>query len=115
MIKSEPIRASSTQFADVSDFEDVAPRNADDQACLDEIRAVLEKHGRLDRFGVCLLHKHFDLKEGEILKETCDPVARTLTIRPVDKKSVDRDRVIPTAWALRSDTELFVCMATGVC
>jgi hypothetical protein len=115
MIKQEPIRASSIQFADVSDFHDVAPRNADDQACLDEVRAVLEKHGRLDRFGVCLLHKHFDLREGEILKEVCDPEARTLTIRPVSKKSVDRERVIPTAWDLRSDTEMIVCLGTGVC
>ncbi|MGW3071326.1 hypothetical protein [Kitasatospora sp. NPDC001132] len=45
---------------------------------------VLEKHGNLDRFGLCLLHEHFPVASDEVLVETHDLAARTLQIR-VDK------------------------------
>ncbi|MDT0449491.1 hypothetical protein RM609_10460 [Streptomyces sp. DSM 40473] len=38
--------------------------------------AVLEKHGNLDRFGLCLLHDHFPVASDEVLVETHDADAR---------------------------------------
>ncbi|MFF7978342.1 hypothetical protein ACFZDK_04305 [Streptomyces sp. NPDC007901] len=45
-----------------------------------DLVGVLAKHGNLDRFGLCLLHDHFPLAEDEVLVETNDPRARTLSI-----------------------------------
>jgi hypothetical protein len=44
-----------------------------DMACLADLRAVLQRHGKLNRFAVHLAHKHFDLAPGE------EPMARPTT------------------------------------
>jgi hypothetical protein len=67
------------------DIMDVEPLGAADHACLQEIKDVLLRHGRLNRFGVTLLHEHFAISHDEILVEECDPANRTLTIRPEKK------------------------------
>lgn len=79
-------------------IDDVAPFSEADQTCLDEIRAVLDRHGKIDRFGVCLLHKHFPIEDGEILVETCDEEERTLTLRPVNKDCLPAHSVVETVW-----------------
>ena len=48
-----------------------------DASCMADIRAVLERHGKLDRFALHLIHRHFDLAPGEVLIERPDPDART--------------------------------------
>lgn len=39
--------------------------NSEGAACLAELREVLGKHDRLNRFGITLIHKHFELSEDE--------------------------------------------------
>lgn len=72
---------------------------ADDMACFSDIRAVLQKHGKLERFGVTLLHKHFEMKEGEVLLESSDQQNRTMILEP---KIIDTDDMaaIDTQWYL---------------
>ena len=36
-----------------------------DAVCFKDIREVLIKHNALDRFGMCLIHKHFEMSEDE--------------------------------------------------
>ena len=79
-------------------FEDCRPLDDDDQEVLDDIRRVLERHGCLDRFGVTLLHRHFDLGPDELLVETVDETERTLTIRP---QVFDAGREVGTATSWR--------------
>lgn len=85
------------------DISDVEPFSEKDRECFAEIKRVLEKHGCVHRFGVCLLHQHFDLAEDEILTESWDPATRTLTSRPVKRKEVGTSIPIQTSWRL--DTE----------
>ncbi|MFF8591039.1 hypothetical protein ACF061_06290 [Streptomyces sp. NPDC015220] len=59
-------------------FEDAEGLGPQDAEFVGDLVAVLEKHGNLDRFGLCLLHDHFPLADDEILVETNDPRARTL-------------------------------------
>ena len=73
-----------------------------DQALFDEIKLVLAKHGALHRFGVTLLHKHFDVYEGERMVESCDAETRTLTIRPVTVPLGPDESYVETNW--RFDT-----------
>jgi hypothetical protein len=81
------------------DLTEIEPLGAADDVCLEEVRAVLKRHGALDRFGITLLHDHFDVAEEELLVETCDPASRTLTIAPMTIAATDEgDRLIETNW-----------------
>ena len=88
----------SAKTSPLPNIDAVPPFSADDQACFDEIRAVLAKHGKLTRFGVALLHDHFHVAEDEVLLETCDAKSRTLTVRPA--KISSGDAFVETIWSL---------------
>lgn len=49
------IRVSPVQLPALEDMSGIAPLNDSDADCLVAVRAVLEMHGKLDRFGVALL------------------------------------------------------------
>ncbi|MFI1766487.1 hypothetical protein ACH41H_31140 [Streptomyces sp. NPDC020800] len=59
-------------------FEEAEGLGPQDAEFVEDLVAVLAKHGNLNRFGLCLLHDHFPLRAGEVLVETNDPEARTL-------------------------------------
>ena len=87
------------------DIDDTEPfDSAKDQPLFDEIKLVLAKHGALHRFGVTLLHKHFDVYEGEKMVERCDAEARTLTIRPVNEQLRDNEAYVETNWRFDTDS-----------
>ncbi len=92
------LEVAPTQWGSLKDIEDVEPINDSDLECLAEVRDVLAKHGKRERFGVALLHKHFDMEEGEVLVEETDKDARELTIRPM--KQDEAGNTVPTIWKL---------------
>jgi hypothetical protein len=51
------------------DVTEVDPVDATDMAILAEIQDVLKRHNALGRFGVNLLHQHFDMADDEIMVE----------------------------------------------
>jgi hypothetical protein len=85
-----------THGAILKDLHEVEPINEGDNALLDEIREALERHGKVGRFGISLLHKHFDVAPGEVLLEENDPHARVLTIKPV--KAEEAGDTSATTW-----------------
>lgn len=101
-------------FMDLSDISEVEPITDGDKTCLEALREVLKQHGKLDRFGITLLHSHFPVYEGEILLETCDPEARTLSIRPVKDSDAELVQSIPTTWRLTDGEEMLRCERTCV-
>lgn len=81
------------------DIDSIRPLDETDQAVLDDLRTVLERHGALERFGVTLLHSHFDVRRDELLVERVDPEARTLTTRP--ERATDSSGTLwPTSFRL---------------
>jgi hypothetical protein len=80
----------------------VEPLSSTDQECFKEIRDVLAKHGKLERFGLTLLHKHFELEGDEMLVENVDEVLRVQTIAPMKKADVEKmgGTVLETMWSL---------------
>ncbi len=82
------------------DIDVVAQLDDDDHQILAEIRAVLARHDALERFGVTLLHSHFDLDPGEILVEEVDRNSRTLTTRPRHRSEIRGDKLVPTVFRL---------------
>ena len=83
---------------DLPDVNVVGALDDTDMACLEEVRAVLEKHGRAERFGIALLHRHFELAPDEVLVEECDVATRTLTTRPAKLAELDFDDLLTTIW-----------------
>lgn len=95
------------------DIAKVEPLDATDITILTEIQDVLRRHNALTRFGVNLLHKHFDMADDEIMVEYTDEAARTQTIR-VEKKSkslADNEGIIYTQWAFDEASGLVVTTA----
>jgi hypothetical protein len=60
---------------------------------------VLEQHGALQRFGLTLLHQHFDMGDDEILVESIDVTNRVLTLRP-RPTGATRGVAVETSWRL---------------
>ncbi|MFI9722149.1 hypothetical protein ACIHFE_21210 [Streptomyces sp. NPDC052396] len=77
-------------------FEDAEGLGPQDGPFVRDLVAVLEKHGNLDRFGLCLLHDHFPVASDEVLVETHDIEARTLRIQ-VEKAATTR-HTRPSQW-----------------
>ncbi len=83
------------------DIKDLKPFSEKDMACLDEIREILHKHDAIGRFGVNLLHSHFDISDDEALVEDTDVENRRQTISVIKKKEIPATAIY-TNW--RFDT-----------
>ncbi|MEV4743295.1 hypothetical protein [Streptomyces sp. NPDC049555] len=77
-------------------FEEAEGLGPQDSPFVRDLVAVLEKHGNLDRFGLCLLHDHFPVADDEVLVETHDVAARTLSIQV--EKAATTDHTRPSQW-----------------
>lgn len=91
------------QWASTKDIEEVEPVSDKDAEIFRELREVLVKHNAVDRFGVTLIHKHFDLAENEQLVEFTDLEKRWLMIKPVsDSEALN---TIETSWRFSTEPE----------
>ena len=85
-------------------LDDVDDLDESDLACFREIAAVLQRHGKLDRFDLALRHGHFDVADDELLIETNDPITRTLSIEPYRSDALPADsKIRETVWSLDVD------------
>lgn len=109
---STPIM-SAEEYNSLPHFDNVVARNTEDDECLREIRDVLKRHGRLNRFGVMLLHKHFDLAPGEMLVEYTNEKDRSQSVEVVSEKEMPPCGV-ETAWVLSEGQAMMKCYP-GVC
>jgi len=91
------------------DIRDVEPLNEKDLPIMDEIYHVLRKHDALQRFGVTLLHEHFEIDDDEVLIEMTDRNTRTQTIQPVNKNHPDLIGSIETSWRLDTGIPIMGC------
>lgn len=90
--------SSVTSLPLLPDIDELRPFGPEDQACFDELRAVLERHGALGRFGLTLLHRHFDVADDEVMVEFIDADTRTQIFRPRPIAEVGGG--IETSWRL---------------
>lgn len=95
------------QWAGVPDIAEVGKLNDADRACFRELRDVLAKYNALERFGINLIHKHFDIAEDECLVETIDHEQRTLIVRPVKKHEIGN--AVETQWRLADGSAYLIC------
>src|ERR1700709_106299 len=91
------------------DIHDAELRDPGEAACFAELQGVLRKFGLEKKYGVTLLHKHFDLAADEILVEHTDIENRTLVSRPEKVASIPDQNLIEVTWSLDSDEVMGVC------
>jgi hypothetical protein len=108
MNATQHITVSPMQWSTLPDMDRMDhDLNASDADCLADIRNVLARHGKLERFGITLMHKHFEIGDDECLVETIDVHTRTLTVRPYPKS--DLAQAVQTQWGLASHDPLQWC------
>jgi hypothetical protein len=86
-----PLTLEAMQWARLDYIDNVRPIDDTDAPCLEEIRQVLERHGALSRFGVALLHSHFEVAADEMMLETTDTVKRVHLVQPVKRADVEAE------------------------
>jgi hypothetical protein len=84
------------QWGELPELHEAMPLDLSDLACLADLKTVLARHGKLDRFAVQLAHRHFGVGEGEILVEQPDPQSRTQLVSVA--RHGDHPSSIPTTW-----------------
>ena|ERR1039458_9016031 len=98
------------QWAKVANLHDTPPLSEEDVECMRDIRAVLMKHDKLNRFALHLIHKHFDLDSDEVLVEYNEASSREQFFR-VEKRSSDiMKHSIPTTWTLENIEPMARCV-----
>ena len=85
------------------DVDEVEPFCQKDEIIFKEIREILERHSALNRFGINLLHRHFDLQEDECILETTDAESRRQIIEVTNAAVLQNGRVIETQWAFNDN------------
>ncbi len=114
----DAIAFETTKWSQINEAETVDGLSAADSDCLREVRDVLKKFGALDRFGINLLHRHFDIQDDEILLETTDMATRTQTVRPV-KMSYSEQELKVTAFRFVDGDQIgkptLYCRGGGAC
>jgi len=101
---------SPMQWATIADLHDTPPLNDEDLACMRDIRDVLIRHGKLNRFALHLIHKHFDLADDEILVEYSEASAREQYFRVEKRTATIVESSIPTTWTLEHMSPLAHCV-----
>jgi hypothetical protein len=105
----------TVQWSSLPDIDDVEPVGEGDRQVLEEIREVLVRHGRTGRFGVCLLHKHFEIAADEIAVEYTDIQARTSTVVVKPNDTASEGRHIETVWRFKNDGPVAVTVCEQKC
>jgi hypothetical protein len=98
------------QWMHIKDLHECSPMAEDDFECMKDVRAALAKHGKLDRFALHLIHKHFDVADDEILVEYSDPQTREQFFRVEKADSPDAKQSIPTTWTLEQMEPMARCV-----
>jgi hypothetical protein len=100
----------SAALASLRHISEVEALSSEDEPLIADLIAVLQRHNALDRFGITLLHKHFEMEPDECLLETTDLSTRVQTIRPISKAEVAGIDAIETAWRLDTHGPLMSCI-----
>ena len=107
------IEISVMQWGRLPDLRDVAPLADADLDCMQEVRDVLARHGCLGRFALHLVHRHFEIADGEVLVEYGNPTTRELQLRVEPRRSAALLDAVPTTWTLDAGGPQVVCLCAS--
>ena len=85
---------NANPYATLQDISEVQPYDAQKDAKLFKaLHEVLREYDAVDRFGLTLLHDHFEVGANEWMVETHDEQNRTLTIKPYRNEELQEAKV----------------------
>jgi hypothetical protein len=90
-------------------IKEVIQLNEMDLPVMREIHDVLEKHGALKRFGVTLLHEHFDMSDDEVMMEVTNITTREQKLYVVKRSEADKSNSIEASWRLDTGLPVSNC------
>lgn len=102
-IQIQPMQWGPIPYMGGPELEPFSPADAE---CFRDIRDVLVRHGALKRFGMFLIHKHFEVAEDEELMECTEHADRRLIITANKKADIDPDITVPTNWIFTETEEI---------
>jgi hypothetical protein len=79
------------------DATDVGVLREDDRACLEELGQYLASTDAWQRFGIWLLHKHFEPEPGEVFVEHTMRTPRKTETTPIDRSAFAEEGLSTTA------------------
>jgi hypothetical protein len=94
------VAIEAMQWKPIIDISETEGFTASDAACFAEVRDVLSRYGLLDKYGMSLIHRHFDIEDDECLVEKVDADARTLSVQPMKKADLKPGSTTVTMWRL---------------
>ncbi|MFC4274568.1 hypothetical protein [Achromobacter aloeverae] len=98
------------QWARIQDLHDCEPVSEADLVCMRDVRAALARHGKLDRFALHLVHKHFDMGADEVLVEYSDAGTREQYFKVERADSETAREAQPTTWMLDKLEPIAICV-----
>jgi len=69
-----------------------------DKPLFRDIRDSLLAYDALDKFGLFLVHKHFEIAEDEEMVEFVDFEKATIVVRPAHRSGLEMSEMVPTNW-----------------
>ena len=90
-------------------IKEVTPLNERDMPVMKEIHDVLKKHNALQRFGVTLLHEHFDMSEDEVMMEVTNIATREQKLYVAKRTDPDVMNSIEASWRLDTGLPVSAC------
>jgi hypothetical protein len=106
---TQPLGALVDEMPPLPHINDVHPRSDRDDALFGELREVLARHGALSRFGITLLHHHFDVSVDEVMLEVVDEKARIESASPVTRTDASLASSVETSWRLDAPSGMRFC------
>ena len=101
---------NSENLVPMPDISEVTPLGEADAPMMQELYEVLRRHQALSRFGVTLLHQHFEVSEDEILVEDTDISNRVQQITPMPQAALTETSYVQTSWRLDSGQPVMICV-----
>lgn len=98
------------QWARIQDLHECEPLGESDIDCMKDVRMVLAKHGKLGRFALHLIHKHFEIADREILVEYSDAARREQFFKVENVDAEAAKHAIPTTWTLERVEPMARCV-----
>lgn len=107
---TEAIAIRPMQWGKIADLHDTPPLDDSDAACMRDVREVLLRHNKVDRFALHLVHKHFDLAEDEVLVEYNESDTREQFFKVEKATDEIMSNSIPTTWTLEKIEPMARCV-----
>jgi hypothetical protein len=98
---SSALSSVGMEFALRADLATTRALSESDEKVLSALRDILTRHGKVDRFGVRLIHDPLNLAADEVLVETCNLQRRLLRCDVAKRAALPTHAIIETAWQWR--------------